>query len=115
LTPAFRRALVVSVDSGAVVQDVTTDTPAERSGLRSYDVIVSVDNVAVRTDEELIRHIAGRTPGTTTTLGVVRDGVRQKVVVKLTERPLPESTQRRVATGSDVRPASARDQGPLGL
>jgi serine protease Do len=42
-------------------------------------------------------------------------GVRQKVVVKLTERPLPESTQRRVAPGSDVRPASARDQGPLGL
>ena len=115
LTPAFRRALGVSVDSGALVQDVTTDTPAERSGLRSYDVIVSVDNVAVRTDEELIRHIAGRTPGTTTTLGVVRDGVRQKVVVKLTERPLPESTQRRVAPGSDARQASTRDQGPLGL
>jgi len=115
LTPAFRRALGVSVDSGALVQDVTTDTPAERSGLRSYDVIVSVDNIAVTTDEELIRHIAARTPGTTTTLGVVRDGVRQRVVVKLTERPLPESTQRRVATGSDARPASTRDQGPLGL
>jgi serine protease Do len=114
LTPAFRRALGVSADSGALVQDVATDTQAERSGLRPYDVIVSVDNVAVRTDEELTRYIAGRTPGTTTTLGVQRDGAPQKVVVKLTERPLPESS-RRVAPGSDARPASTRDQGPLGL
>jgi serine protease Do len=115
LTPAFKRALNVSVDAGALVQDVNTDTPAERSGLRPYDVIVSADDFAVRTDEDLIRHIAGRTPGTTTSLGVVRDGARQKIVVKLTERPLPESSQRRVLASSDARPASARDQGPLGL
>ena len=115
LTPAFSRALGLSANSGALVQDVPIDTPAERSGLRAYDVIVSADDVAVRTDEDLSRHIAARTPGTTTSLGVIREGVRQTIVVKLTERPLPESSQRRLTSASDARPASARDQGPLGL
>jgi serine protease Do len=113
LTPAFSRALGMSASSGALVQDVPVDTPAERAGLRAYDVIVSADDVAVRTDEELSRHIAGRTPGTTTSLDVMREGIRQTIVVKLTERPLPGSSQRRIV--SDARPASVRDQGPLGL
>lgn len=115
LTPAFQRALGLSGAGGALVQDVTPDTPAERAGLRPYDVIVSADNTPVRTDEDLIRHIAGRTPGTTATLGVVRESTRRTIVVKLTERPLPESSRQRARLSGDVRPASTRDHGPLGL
>src|SRR4029453_18951519 len=51
----------------------------------------------------------------TTSLAVIREGVRQTIAVKLTQRPLPESSQRRIAQGSDARPASVREQGPLGV
>ncbi len=115
LTPGLRRALGLNVAGGAIVQDVTPDTPAERAGLRPYDVIVSADNVPVRTDEDLIRHIAARTPGTTTSLGVIRETGRRTVVVKLTERPLPGSAGHRAIRSSDARPASTQDLGPLGL
>src|SRR5688572_15337624 len=60
LTPVLQRALALSVSRGALVQDVTPDTPAERAGLRPYDVIVSADDIRVQSDEDLIRYIAGR-------------------------------------------------------
>lgn len=115
LTPALQRALDVGAARGALVQDVTVDTPAARSGIRTYDLIVSADGVEVRSDEDLIRYIAGRTPGTTTTLGLLRDGARRAVTVKLTERPLPESTRQATTATDDARPAASRGLGPLGL
>lgn len=115
MTPVLQRALGLQVDRGALVQDVTSDTPAERAGLRPYDVIVSADGTSVASEEELNRYIAGRTPGTTTTLGVVRESARRSIVVKLTERPLPEAARPRAERAGDARPAVSRDHGPLGL
>jgi len=115
LTPALQRALGLTTSGGALVQDVTADTPAERAGLLPYDVIVTADSTPIRSDEDLIRHIAARTPGTTSTLSIVRDAARRTIVVKLTERPLPESARRSTQQTVDARPASGRDLGPLGL
>jgi serine protease Do len=115
LTPALQRALEVGAARGALVQDVNADTPAARSGLRTYDLIVSADDFAIQSDEDLIRYIAGLVPGTTTTLGILRDGAQRAVTVKLTERPLPEGTRQRSEASDDARPAAAREHGPLGL
>jgi len=87
VTPALRRALDLSVARGAMVQDVSPQSPAERAGLRPYDVIVDVDGRAVEGNEELIRDISGRQPGTVSRLDVLRDGRRQTLTVKLAERP----------------------------
>ena len=42
VTPGLQRALGLSVSQGAVVQDVTPRSPAERAGLKAYDVILEV-------------------------------------------------------------------------
>ena len=87
VTPGLQRALNLSVSDGAMVQDVTPHSPAERAGLRPYDVIVQVDGRRVLTNQELIRDISARQPGTMTRLEVVREGRRQPMSVKLAERP----------------------------
>jgi serine protease Do len=87
VTPGLQRALNLSVADGAMVQDVTPHSPAERAGLRPYDVIVQVEGRRVLTNQELIRDISSRQPGTTTKLEVVREGRRQTMSVKLAERP----------------------------
>jgi len=115
VTPALRRALVLPVDRGALVQDVTPDSPAERAGLRPYDIIVGVDDATVTSDEELIRSISARSPGTTARLTVLRETEKRAVVVKLIERPLPESARSRDRAARDARPAVSREQGLLGL
>jgi len=83
----LERSLQLPVDHGAVVQDITRGSPADRAGLRPYDVIVSLDDRPIANDDQLIREIAGRTPGSPARLQLVRDGHQESVTVKLTERP----------------------------
>ena len=87
ITPPLQRALKLSVSEGAMVQDVRAGSPGERAGLRPYDIVVEVDGRQVANNEELIRNISARRPGTLARLEVLRDGRRQPVQVKLAERP----------------------------
>jgi serine protease Do len=112
VTPALQRALKIEPSQGALVQDVSADTPAERAGLRAYDVIVAADSHAVLSDDELIRYISAREPGSMTTLDVWRDGSVRSLAVKLEERPLVPAAQPRAA--GKVEPAS-RDGSVLGF
>jgi len=83
----LQRSLGLPVSRGALVQDVRPDSPGERAGLRAYDVILTVDGREIWTNEELIRDISGRQPGTSARLELLRDGHREVAQVKLIERP----------------------------
>jgi serine protease Do len=112
-TSELRRALRLSADHGAVVEEVTPDRAAERAGLRPYDVIEAVDDVPVTAENEFVHIIAARAPGTVVKLAVWRDGIRRVLPLKLEELP-STVTPRPVAT-ENVRPVSAPGFGPLGL
>ena len=83
----LQRSLDLPVSHGALVQDVTEGSPAERAGVRPYDIITSFDDQSVANDDELIRAIAAHSPGIAAKLRVLRDGRDQTLTVKLTERP----------------------------
>ena len=115
VTPALQRSLGLSVSHGAMVQDVTAASPAERAGLRAYDVIADVDGREVMSNEELIRDISARQPGTVVRLAIVREGHRQALTVKLAERPTREE-EASDALGNrprprDIEPPSERTLG----
>jgi serine protease Do len=103
VTPALQRALDLPVSKGAMVQDVTAGSPAERAGLRSYDIVLDVEGRQVVNNEELIRDISARQPGSVARLEVLRDGRRQTVTVKLAERP-PRERAAEAAEGLGARP-----------
>ncbi len=117
VTADLQRSLKLPVSRGALVQDVTSDSPAERAGVRPYDVILSVDGREVWTNEELIRDISGRQPGTMARLDVLRDGRHQITPVKLTERPPRDRADDERDSGLSDRPAPrpVPDDLPLGL
>jgi serine protease Do len=83
----LQRSLRLTTTHGALVQDVNVGSPGDRAGLRVYDVIIAVDGAAVGTNDELIRTVAARVPGTTVRLNVLRDGKPVLTTVKLAERP----------------------------
>ena len=86
----LERSLKLTVDHGALVQDITAGSPADRAGVRPYDVITALDDRPIANDDQLIREIASRAPGSAARLRLVRDGHDQTLVVKLSERPTRE-------------------------
>ena len=90
LDPDLRQSLKLGPSSGALVLEVASGSPADRAGLRPYDLIVSVDEESVSSNDRLIREISARQPGAVTRLRVLRDGREQLLHVKLAERPSSE-------------------------
>ena len=84
--PDLRVPLRLPQVTGALVQDVTAGSPADRAGLKPYDLITAVDGVDVIANDALIREISARTPGSTARLEVIRDGRDREMLVKLAER-----------------------------
>jgi serine protease Do len=87
VTPDLQRSLKLDRAEGALVQDITAGSPGERAGLRAYDLIVSVDGQAVENNDELIREIASRPPGSVARLDIVRDRRAFELQIRLGERP----------------------------
>jgi serine protease Do len=100
----LQRSLGLQTTQGALVQDVTAGSPGARAGVRTYDVVVAVDGKPMLNNDALIREIAARTPGSTATLSIVRDGRSMSLPVKLSERPL-----RGNGNGSSPRDSDASD------
>ena len=114
IDPDLQRSLKLPVARGAVVQDVSDDSPGARAGLKPYDTIVAIDDRAVSNDDELIRSIASKAPGTAAKLRVVRDGHQETLIVKLAERPAREAESRKNGAASAERRKNDADD-PLGI
>jgi len=112
----LERSLKLSVDHGALVQDITAGSPADRAGLRPYDVITSLDDRPISNDDQLIREISARAPGSAARLHLVRDGRDQMLTVKLAERPARERDKPDTNPSSPPERAKGdADSLPLGL
>src|SRR5215212_144662 len=112
----LERSLKLTVDHGALVQDITAGSPADRAGLRPYDVITSLDDRPIANDDQLIREISARAPGSAARLKLVRDGHDQTLTVKLAERPARERQDRPDPSApSPDRDRAASDNALLGL
>ena len=83
----IRKSLDIDVKNGAMIQEVTPGYPAEKAGLKPYDVIVEIDGEPVKDHNDLLIKIADIPPGTTVEIKVVRKGGEEKILkAKITER-----------------------------
>jgi serine protease Do len=115
LDPDLGQSLGLRGVSGALIQDVSTGSPGERAGLHVYDVILSVDGEDVRTNDDLIRRIAARPPGSTVKLRLLRDNREQAMAVRLGERPVEEGSDTVVTTPAAKPGPAPRPAGLLGV
>jgi serine protease Do len=75
---------------GAVIAQLTDGSPAEKAGLKPEDVVLSVDDVTVQDQTDLSRYVAGKSPGATVKLKILRNGEEKTVPVTL--GTFPEET-----------------------
>lgn len=109
MSPEIADEMGLNGSRGFLVTEVTSGSPAERSGIRGGgaltdingrqielggDVIVAVDNVSVRKIEDLLSYLQSeRSIGETVILSVIRDGKNQQIGMTLAARPTQQQQE----------------------
>jgi S1-C subfamily serine protease len=87
VTPAAATELKLSVNEGAYVVQVTSDTPAADAGINEGDVIVQIGDATIKNTADVQAAVRSHQPGDTVQVVVDRKGHRQTFNAKLVERP----------------------------
>jgi serine protease Do len=105
VTPELAKSLGTDGSHGALVADVTKDSPAEKAGVKRGDVIVSYDGKKIEDSSALPALVAATPVGGTVPVEVLRNGK-----VKALDVTISKLSEKEV--GLDEPPAQ---QGKLGL
>ncbi|MBL4890434.1 MAG: Do family serine endopeptidase [Rhizobiaceae bacterium] len=68
---------------GAIVTDPQPDSPAEKAGIRSGDIITAVDGNSIKGPKQLAKMIGSFTPDSKVNLSIWRDGKAMDIAVTL--------------------------------
>ena len=85
VTPSNASFFNLKDASGAIVAQVTPDSPASRAGLKTGDVIRELNGKKIADGSALQVGIAEKQPGDTVQLGIIRNGTPMQIGVKLGE------------------------------
>lgn len=112
-------SLGLSTPRGALITEVAPDSPAERAGLTSGDVVTMIDGVEVQDPEALNYRIATKPVGTTTQLTLWRNGTEMVASLPLAAPPLVSDRQVTISgntrfagtVAAELNPALAQELG----
>jgi serine protease Do len=97
------RALGLDNVRGVIVGQVEEGGPADKAGLQTKDVIVSLNNDQIRNWDSFRTSIASKKPGDTINLGIIRDQEEMNLEVTLEERPEGSVASANRAESEDVQ------------
>lgn len=87
VTDDIAESLGLKDAKGAIVADVTEESPALAAGVKQGDTILKIDGKDVTDSRDLSRKVAGIKPGDAVPLTVVRDGKTMDLEVKIGTMP----------------------------
>jgi serine protease Do len=87
VTEDIAEGLGLAEAKGAIVSDVTEDSPALAAGIAQGDTILKVDGKDISDSRDLSRKVADLKPGQSVPVTVVRDGKTMDISVKIGTMP----------------------------
>lgn len=91
ISEELQQSLGLQSTEGVIVSSIQKDTPADKAGLKRYDVILEINGQPIKTEDQFRKLIADAHPGDKVTLKVLRDSKPLTIVSELSERKLSES------------------------
>ncbi len=101
VTPAIAEAFGQKNLTGALVGDVTADSPAQRAGLHKGDIITEVNGKAVNGANDLRMTISMMQPGASVQLKAIREGAVRDFTANLADLPGTEASNRQPGEKSE--------------
>jgi serine protease Do len=106
--PDMAKAFGLSRGGGALIGDVSPDTPASKAGLQRGDVVLELNGQAISSSQDLSVRVSQSAPGSVAHLKIFRSGQEKEVDVTLGEFP-----EKGVA--ANAQPGEAGPSGLKGL
>lgn len=86
ITDDIAAAIGLDKPTGALIANVTEDTPAAKAGIQRGDVVTAVNGSTVESPRDLTRLVATAKPGSTVTIALLRGGQPTEISVTLGNR-----------------------------
>jgi len=102
LTEAMKKQFKLTVNKGVIVSQVEPGSPADKAGLKKYDVIVAINDQPIQNWDDLRFKIADLQPGNVVSLKVIRDGREMTVKATIIELETEATSQREEKADKDV-------------
>ncbi|WP_336294070.1 Do family serine endopeptidase [Bartonella sp. CB169] len=93
VTEEIAESIGLKEAKGALVTDPSKG-PAEKAGIKTGDVIISVNSEKITDARDLAKRIANIRPGETVNLGVWRSGKEDNIKIKLSSMPADEGVKK---------------------
>jgi len=87
LTPELVDSFKLGNANGLLITEIIKNSPAERSGIRTGDILLSIDRNAINNWSTMLETVANIPPGQVVAVEVVRNGTRKTLQVKVGKRP----------------------------
>lgn len=101
ISPLLAKEFNVKTDTGALVGDVVKDSPADKAGLKSGDIIEKFGGKTVADSRRLKMDVARISPGETVAMEVLRDGSMKTLKVHVGNWPGAEKLAQNDNSQSD--------------
>jgi serine protease Do len=111
VTEELAQSMSLGSEKGALVAQVQPDSPALAAGVKSGDVIKSVDDKSIDSIRDLTRTISGIKPGTSVKLGVWRDGKDMTLTAKVGDQKEEGAVVKAKADQPDAKKAEPMSYG----
>jgi serine protease Do len=102
VTPDLQSAFNLKDNKGALIGDVTPNSPAEKAGLKNGDIVTEFNHHAISDSRALQLEVASVKPGTTVPVEIIRDGSAKALDVTVKSQPGKEELAENNATSEDT-------------
>jgi len=79
---------------GVIIAGVLREGPADRAGMRPGDIITEISGKPIRDSKQVLQIISQMEPGTDVNIEILRNGERNTLTAKVTQRPAPQTLPR---------------------
>jgi len=93
ITPELAENLGLPRSSGVIIAAILKNGPADKAGMKPGDILLSIGDTPVASMTEMFNQIALLTPGTKTTMTVLRQGGEATLDVTVGKRPPRKKTE----------------------
>lgn len=91
LTPELIESFKLADANGVLITEVIRNSPAEHAGIKTGDILISIDNNAINDWNSMLETVANLPPGNIVAVKVLRKGATIISQVKIGKRPKPKT------------------------